>query len=284
MYVATIGSFCLCAMSVVLGQAESAPVIQAEVVEGKPMVHASVPPATSQPIPVPQAKAAEPKAEPAESPAVKTQHVVHFYEYEPKKRKRGLVEKLFKKLGSDAFEDDYAGTIIVEKMVPTNASSTPMSATSGQAVVKTETKTVAAPAAAPAPMPVSASSLPPSPAPVAKSPAAPQSSAPPVAVVTTPTEAKHGKDYTWIQGRLQKVHVRGGAWIVRYAPLDKVDEHGGSVVLVRDRRIDDFQEGDFVHIDGEILEERASAHLGGPLYRVHHIALLQAAATEKSFK
>jgi hypothetical protein len=251
MNLSTIGGL-FCALGVVMGPNESTPVIQAEVVDTQTVVEASAPESAT---PVATQAATE------VTTPVKTQHVVKFYEYEPKKRKRGLVEKLFKKLGHNTFEEDYAGTIIVEKMVPAQVQAAPAQAASTTPVATPSVSTTSAPTATSAPV-----------------------SPPPVAVVTEPKEAKHGTDYQWIQGRLQRVHVRGGAWVVRYAPLDQADKHGGSVVLLRDHRLDTFKEGDFVHIDGEILEERSSAFLGGPLYRVHHIALLQAANDETNLK
>lgn len=93
-------------------------------------------------------------------------------------------------------------------------------------------------------------------------------------------EPSRADDFSWIQGRLQWVHVKGGAWVVRYAPLDQEDIHGGSVVLVRDRRFEDFHEGDFVRLEGEILSQKPSVFLGGPLYRVQHITMLASSADE----
>jgi hypothetical protein len=88
----------------------------------------------------------------------------------------------------------------------------------------------------------------------------------------------YANDYSWIQGRLRWVQVNGGAWIVRYAPLDQVDQYGGSMVLTRDARVDRLKEGDFVRIEGEVLSDRSTIFLGGPLYRIKEIALVQAAA------
>lgn len=96
---------------------------------------------------------------------------------------------------------------------------------------------------------------------------------------TSEIEPRHADDYRWIQGRLHWVHVNGGAWVVRYAPLDEVDAYGGSVVLTRNDRLKDHREGDFVRIEGEILSDRSSVFLGGPLYRVERITLLKSADT-----
>ena len=88
----------------------------------------------------------------------------------------------------------------------------------------------------------------------------------------------HADDYSWVQGKLYRVHVRGGVWVVRYASLDVTDRFGGSLVLARDRRVDNLREGDFVRVQGELLNDKSSVFLGGPLYRVLDVSLLQQAS------
>jgi hypothetical protein len=85
----------------------------------------------------------------------------------------------------------------------------------------------------------------------------------------------YARDYSWIQGELRYVHVNGGAWVVRYAPLDKNDKYGGSVVLSRDSRMQRYRDGDFVRIEGEILSDTSTVFLGGPLYRIQDVVLVQ---------
>jgi len=72
-------------------------------------------------------------------------------------------------------------------------------------------------------------------------------------------------------GRLQRVHSPKHEWKLRYAPLDQHDQWGGSVVLAQDARLDDWNDGDLVYIEGEILNERPSVYLTGPLYRIRVI-------------
>jgi hypothetical protein len=85
-------------------------------------------------------------------------------------------------------------------------------------------------------------------------------------------------DFRWIIGQLFYIHADGGLWVVRYAPLDKEDRFGGSVVLAAATSMEGFQEGDLVTVHGEILsEERASKFLGGPLYRANAVNLNQRA-------
>jgi hypothetical protein len=83
----------------------------------------------------------------------------------------------------------------------------------------------------------------------------------------------HAADYSWVSGQLFYVHADGGLWILRYAPLSYEDQNGGSVVLARDLPMDNYHEGDFVTVHGEILNQRSSAFLGGPLYRAYSIEL-----------
>jgi hypothetical protein len=94
-----------------------------------------------------------------------------------------------------------------------------------------------------------------------------------VPVSTTVPDSIYGRDadYAWLKGRLQRVHVPGGEWKLRYAPLDQQDRWGGSVVLATDVRLDAFADGDIVYIEGEVLAARPSLYLSGPLYRVRTI-------------
>ena len=78
----------------------------------------------------------------------------------------------------------------------------------------------------------------------------------------------YGPDLTWMVGRLQRVHVPGSDWKLRYLPLSEQDEYGGSVVLSLDARIDEFKDGDVVYIEGEIIGNRPTLYLTGPLYRI----------------
>jgi hypothetical protein len=83
-------------------------------------------------------------------------------------------------------------------------------------------------------------------------------------------------DYSWVTGQLSFVHADGGTWVLRYAPLDQEDRHGGSVVLGRgDRRLDSYRDGDIVTVKGEILTEKYSQRLTGPLYRINAIQLVE---------
>jgi hypothetical protein len=119
-------------------------------------------------------------------------------------------------------------------------------------------------------------------------PIAPSTSVTPAAARTTETEtsnpfeldrryeARVGRaaDYSKLTGQLFFVHADGGLWVLRYAPIWKEDSNGGSVVLARDRQMTSYREGDLVTVHGEVVSERGSSRLGGPLYRVRSIELM----------
>lgn len=81
----------------------------------------------------------------------------------------------------------------------------------------------------------------------------------------------HGEDYQWLSGTIQKLSVPGGPYKLRYLPLDQEDQYGGSVVLAPDYRLDQFQDGDKVHIKGKVIAHYSSLYISGPLYRMTSI-------------
>ncbi len=83
-------------------------------------------------------------------------------------------------------------------------------------------------------------------------------------------------DYSWITGQLFYIHAEGGLWVVRYAPHEKEDRYGGSVVLTPSLAMSSYQEGDLVTVHGGVLHEgRASKFLGGPPYRGSSMELVE---------
>jgi hypothetical protein len=93
----------------------------------------------------------------------------------------------------------------------------------------------------------------------------------------------HGKigcaeDYQWVTGQLFYLHVDGGVWVVRYVSVGQEDRFGGSIVLSPAISMKNFREGDLVCVHGELLKQgRANVHLGGALYRVDSIDLVERA-------
>lgn len=103
------------------------------------------------------------------------------------------------------------------------------------------------------------------------------------AAPTPPSEIKpeylgrlgQAADYTWVTGQLYFIHADGGLWVVRYAPVDREDRYGGSVVLAAATHMGDYREGDLITVHGEVLDEgRASKYLGGPLYRANSLEMV----------
>ncbi len=88
------------------------------------------------------------------------------------------------------------------------------------------------------------------------------------------TRVDRAADYSWLTGQLFYVHTDGGRWVLRYAPIWKEEANGGSVVLARDVPMDSYREGDLVQVRGEILQPKASPSLGGPLYHLQSIQLM----------
>ena len=115
--------------------------------------------------------------------------------------------------------------------------------------------------------------MPPAPAPIVQKPKpAPRPRTVMKEVKYTPkSKFGHAKNFSWLVGQLQKVHVNGGNWKIRYSPLDVQDKWGGSVILSQDARVDRFEDGDFVYVEGEILATRPTVYLAGPLYRISKI-------------
>jgi hypothetical protein len=88
----------------------------------------------------------------------------------------------------------------------------------------------------------------------------------------------NAEDYSWVTGQLFYIHADHGLWVVRYAPVDKEDRYGGSVVLAPVASMTGLREGDLVTVHGEILNQgRGTKYLGGPLYRALEVGLKERA-------
>jgi len=88
-------------------------------------------------------------------------------------------------------------------------------------------------------------------------------------------KASASPDYSKLTGQLFFVHTDGGVWVVRYAPISQEDRYGGSVVLARDIDMANYEDGDLVSIQGEVLANRTSLPLGGALYHAAKVNLVE---------
>ena len=84
--------------------------------------------------------------------------------------------------------------------------------------------------------------------------------------------AVYGRDpeFRWVLGRLERIAGNGGQWRLRYATLDTWDEHGTSLVLEPDVRLDEYRDGDFVYVRGEVVSHGTN-RLRRVTYRVRII-------------
>src|SRR5262249_20680856 len=81
-------------------------------------------------------------------------------------------------------------------------------------------------------------------------------------------------DYSKLTGQLSYVHADGGLWVLRYASLSTEDANGGSVIINRDSRMNNYREGDLITVEGEIIRKKGSSRLSAPLYQVRTISLV----------
>jgi predicted extracellular nuclease len=73
----------------------------------------------------------------------------------------------------------------------------------------------------------------------------------PTSVSTGASTFARAEDYSWVQGRLFKVHSGGGYWQIRYQSHDQSDEYGGRFLLTGPAA-SDLKEGDVVRVEGVV--------------------------------
>jgi hypothetical protein len=78
----------------------------------------------------------------------------------------------------------------------------------------------------------------------------------------------HAEDYSWIKGELQFGHARN-AWRVRFASIDEEDRYGGSVTLTEEGPMEEYKDGQLVHIEGRLVDPESRDP--SPEYRVRAI-------------
>jgi hypothetical protein len=89
--------------------------------------------------------------------------------------------------------------------------------------------------------------------------------------VTAKPGMEHAENYGWLKGELQYLHG-SNTWNLRYASVDEEDKFGGSVTLVDMGRQHNFQSGQMVKVEGEVLDPETKP-IGGQSfkYRVRNI-------------
>jgi len=69
----------------------------------------------------------------------------------------------------------------------------------------------------------------------------------------------HAENHVWLKGRLEYSQARR-LWKLRYIPIDgQADQFGGSVILRKTSLISGFERGDYVQVNGRLLENTASS-------------------------
>jgi hypothetical protein len=78
----------------------------------------------------------------------------------------------------------------------------------------------------------------------------------------------HAADYTWLVGELYQLKSQN-VWLLRYAPIDQNDAHGGSVTLVGVGWAGALHEGQIVRVEGALINP--DSRRLNPAFRVRAI-------------
>jgi hypothetical protein len=87
----------------------------------------------------------------------------------------------------------------------------------------------------------------------------------------------HSPDYRWVAGVLDR-HQKGNYYTIRYADFSENDRWGGKVRLVDDEKLRDYQNGDVIYIEGELLVPSNGGHTDStafPPFRVTEVKLVR---------
>jgi hypothetical protein len=99
----------------------------------------------------------------------------------------------------------------------------------------------------------------------------------PTSVSTGASTFARAEDYSWVQGRLFRVHTGGGYWQIRYQSHEQSDEYGGRFLLTGPAA-NDLKEGDVVRIEGAVQSyddrHRTTAYRVNALKVIHKGAAL----------
>jgi hypothetical protein len=82
----------------------------------------------------------------------------------------------------------------------------------------------------------------------------------------------HAEDYHWLRGQVEISRLSTGCRL-RFAEMDEIDPHGGSVTLAGDSRLRGLQDGAYIHASGHLVnpDNRGTA----PAYHVDHFEVVQ---------
>jgi hypothetical protein len=67
--------------------------------------------------------------------------------------------------------------------------------------------------------------------------------------ITAHSSFGHAEDYSWIRGEATKWRTE---WRLRYASVDEVDAHGGSLVLTGEHQLENLQDGEHFKLEGHV--------------------------------
>lgn len=89
-------------------------------------------------------------------------------------------------------------------------------------------------------------------------------------IAAVPDYRMYGRatDYSWLKGELYFLNVRK-SWRMRYAPLDEMDNYGGSVTLVGTSPDGNLVQSRYVQVQGRLVDPNSRAV--SPAYQVNSI-------------
>jgi hypothetical protein len=83
----------------------------------------------------------------------------------------------------------------------------------------------------------------------------------------------HDKDYHWLQGTLER-HYRG-YYCIRYCDPSVEDANGGKVRLIESACLEQFQEGDVIGVEGELIPDSTDSFHTNPRYHIKDVWLVR---------
>jgi hypothetical protein len=81
----------------------------------------------------------------------------------------------------------------------------------------------------------------------------------------------HAPDYAWLSGQVEHSRILG-AWRLRYASVDESDRFGGSVTLVENSQAGYLRDGDYVRVEGHLVDPSSTDH--SPAYNIEAFKII----------